>query len=105
MSDIFKPISEDRPNATSGTSAIPGSAAPTGSTTPGTIYSSPDALRDSDSGEGGKAVLAGVLGGFASAIGYIVYSRLPAEQKDRLRGQARTLVESRVNELRTRFNL
>ncbi len=104
MSDIFKPISEDRPNAASGTSAIPGSA-PTSNTTPGTIYSSPDALRDSDSGEGGKAVLAGVLGGFASAIGYIVYSRLPAEQKDRLRGQARTLVESRVNELRTRFNL
>ncbi len=96
MSDIFKPISDDRTRTASGSDAsahVSGASHPAGD----------DA--SAGSGEAGKAVLAGVLGGFASAIGYIVYTRLPDEQKERLNGQVRTLVESRVNELRTRFNV
>jgi hypothetical protein len=57
------------------------------------------------SGEAGKTVLAGLLGGVLSAAGYLVYTRLPDEQKDRLHAQARSLIESRVNELRGRFNI
>jgi len=57
------------------------------------------------SSEAGKTVLAGVLGGILSAAGYLVYTRLPDEQKDRLHAQARSLIESRVNELRGRFNI
>jgi hypothetical protein len=57
------------------------------------------------SSEAGRTLLAGVLGGVLSAAGYLVYTRLPDEQKDRLHAQARALIESRVNELRGRFNL
>jgi hypothetical protein len=55
--------------------------------------------------EAGRALLAGVLGGLASAAGYVVYSRLPEEQKDRLHRQLRTVVEARVNEIRSSLNL
>jgi hypothetical protein len=79
--DTFKPIS-DTPAPTPG--ALPG--------TPST-------------GEAGKTMLAGILGGILSAAGYLVYTRLPDEQKDRLHAQARSLIESRVNELRGRFNI
>jgi hypothetical protein len=57
------------------------------------------------SSEAGRTLLAGVLGGVLSAAGYLVYTRLPDDQKDRLHAQARALIESRVNELRGRFNL
>jgi hypothetical protein len=57
------------------------------------------------SGEVGKTFLAGVVGGILSAAGYLVYTRLPDEQKERLHAQARQLIESRVNELRSRFNI
>ena len=62
----------------------------------------------SDAGAGpdaGRAVLVGVLGGIISAAGYLVYQRLPDEQKDRLHRQVRGLLESRINELRNNFNL
>lgn len=55
--------------------------------------------------EAGRALLAGVLGGLASAAGYVVYSRLSEEQKDRLHRQVRTVVEARVNEIRSSLNL
>jgi hypothetical protein len=55
--------------------------------------------------EAGRALLAGVLGGLASAAGYVVYSRLPEEQKDRLHRQVRTVIEARVNEIRSSLNL
>ena len=84
--DTFKPISHDT-TASGGDNG--GSAIEGGST----------------SGEAGKTLLAGVLGGVLSAAGYLVYTRLPDEQKERLQAQARTLIESRVNELRGRFNL
>jgi hypothetical protein len=56
-------------------------------------------------GDAGKTLLAGVLGGILSAAGYLVYTRLPDEQKERVHAQARSLIESRVNELRGRFNI
>jgi predicted site-specific integrase-resolvase len=55
--------------------------------------------------EAGRALVAGILGGLASAAGYVVYSRLSDEQKDRLHQQVRTVVESRVNEIRSSLNL
>jgi hypothetical protein len=83
--DTFKPISDDRPAYSPGTDA----------------YINPSA----STGEAGKTFLAGVVGGVLSAAGYLVYTRLPDEQKERLHAQARALIESRVNELRGRFNL
>ena len=55
--------------------------------------------------EAGRTVLVGVLGGIISAAGYLVYQRLPDEQKDRLHRQVRGVLESRINELRSNFNL
>ncbi len=60
---------------------------------------------DSDSGDAGRTVMVGVLGGIISAAGYLVYQRLPDEQKDRLHRQVRGLLESRINEIRQNFNL
>jgi hypothetical protein len=83
MSDIYKPISDDRP----------------------TSLSNDPLFADESTNEVGRTLLAAVVGGVASAVGYLVYTRLPDEQKEKLRAQARQLVESRVNELRGRFNL
>ncbi len=55
--------------------------------------------------DAGRTVLVGVLGGIISAAGYLVYQRLPDEQKDRLHRQVRGLLESRIAELRNNFNL
>ena len=93
MSDIFKPITDDRD--------VTGAS---GATTPGTIYTSSDPYAASPN-EAGRTVLAGVLGGVASAVGYIVYTRLPDDQKAKLQTQVRGLIESRINELRSRFNV
>ncbi len=87
MTDIFKPINDDR-NGTSTTSSHDPYA--------GTPPPSTDA---------GRTALVGLVGGVLSAAGYLVYSRLPDDQKDRLHTQVRGLVESRVNELRGRFNI
>jgi hypothetical protein len=55
--------------------------------------------------DAGRTVLVGVLGGIISAAGYLVYQRLPDEQKDRLHRQVRGVLETRINELRSNFNL
>ena len=55
--------------------------------------------------DAGRTVLVGVLGGIISAAGYLVYQRLPDEQKDRLHRQVRGVLEQRINELRSNFNL
>jgi hypothetical protein len=55
--------------------------------------------------DAGRAVLVGVLGGIISAAGYLVYQRLPDEQRDRLHKQVRGLLESRINEIRQNFNI
>lgn len=55
--------------------------------------------------DAGRTVLVGVLGGIISAAGFMVYQRLPDEQRDRLHRQVRGVLESRINELRNNFNL
>jgi hypothetical protein len=55
--------------------------------------------------DAGRTVLVGVLGGIISAAGYLVYTRLPDEQRDRLHRQVRGLLESRITELRQNFNI
>jgi hypothetical protein len=55
--------------------------------------------------DAGKALLVGVIGGIASAIGYVIYSRLPDEQKDRLHHQVRGVVESRISDIRSNLNI
>jgi hypothetical protein len=56
-------------------------------------------------GELGRAVMVAILGGLVSAAGYLIYKRLPDEQKDRLNGQVRSMVQQRINELRQNFNI
>ncbi|HET7812910.1 MAG TPA: hypothetical protein VFL13_00900 [Candidatus Baltobacteraceae bacterium] len=75
-------------------------------TTPGSSTGS-SAFKSDDSGSGdaGKALLVGVLGGLLSAAGYLVYQRLPDDQKEKLQSQARTLLQQRISELRQNFNI
>jgi hypothetical protein len=63
--------------------------------------------RPQDDGENevGKAILVGLLGGLVSAAGYMVYRRLPDEQKERLHSQVRVLIAQRITELRQNFNI
>ncbi|MBV8198932.1 MAG: hypothetical protein JO263_12440 [Candidatus Eremiobacteraeota bacterium] len=64
-----------------------------------------DSRSDDEGGEAGRAVLVGVLGGLLSAAGYLIYQRLPEDQKQRLTGQIRQLVQQRITELRQNFNI
>jgi len=64
-----------------------------------------DARAGVNNTEAGRTLLVGVLGGVISAAGYLVYQRLPDEQKDRLHRQVRGMLESRINELRSNFNI
>ncbi|MHB8461207.1 MAG: hypothetical protein ACYDA1_01040 [Vulcanimicrobiaceae bacterium] len=56
-------------------------------------------------GEVGRVVVIGLLGGLLSAAGYLIYKRLPDEQKEKLHAQVRTAVTSRIAEFRENFNL
>jgi hypothetical protein len=60
---------------------------------------------DDDVGEAGKVLLVGILGGLLSAAGYMVYRRLPEEQRQRLNGQVRSMIAQRITELRQNFNI
>ena len=60
---------------------------------------------DAEAGEAGKVLLVGVLGGLLSAAGYVIYRRLPEEQRQRLNSQVRSIVAQRITELRQNFNL
>ncbi|MGH7729306.1 MAG: hypothetical protein ACREM2_11045 [Vulcanimicrobiaceae bacterium] len=88
MTDIFKPIDDDRPSFANGNSANSG----------------PPPDPDSPN-EAGRTLLFGLLGGLVTAAGYAIYTRLPDEQRDKLNAQVRGLVESRVNDLRSRLNI
>ena len=55
--------------------------------------------------DAGRTILVGVLGGIVSAAGYLVYQRLPDDQKERLHRQVRGALESRIAELRQNFNI
>jgi hypothetical protein len=65
----------------------------------------PTPNHDEAAPDAGKTVLVGVLGGLLSAAGYLVYQRLPDEQKDRIHRQVRGLLESRINEIRNNLNI
>jgi hypothetical protein len=60
---------------------------------------------DDASGEVGKALLVGFLGGLVSAAGYLVYKRLPDEQREKINNQVRSMVQQRISELRENLNL
>jgi hypothetical protein len=64
-----------------------------------------DSHDDPAASDAGRALLVGVLGGLVSAAGYLVYRRLPDEQRDRLHAQVRSVVETRLNEIRSNFNI
>jgi len=70
----------------------------------GEIQSGPGKTSGADT-DAGRTVLVGVLGGIISAAGYLVYQRLPDEQRDRLHRQVRGVLESRIAEIRSNFNL
>ena len=55
--------------------------------------------------ETGRALLIGILGGIVSAAGYLAYQRLPEDQKQRLQQQVRSLIESRLSEIRQNLNI
>ena len=55
--------------------------------------------------EASRTLLAGVVGGIVSAAAYLIYTRLPDEQRDKLHAHGRALLETRINELRSRFNI
>jgi hypothetical protein len=63
-----------------------------------------DGAGDAEAGEIGRALVVGLLGGLISAAGYMVYRRLPDEQKEKLHSQVRSVVAQRVNEFRQNFN-
>jgi len=80
-----------------------------GSTNAGNGYQSSfgetNSRDEAQAGEAGKVVLVGVLGGLLSAAGYMVYRRLPEEQRQRLNSQFRSIVQQRISELRQNFNI
>jgi hypothetical protein len=58
-----------------------------------------------DASEVTKTLLVGVLGGLLSAAGYMIYRRLPDEQKEKLHAQIRSAVQQRITEFRQNFNI
>jgi len=60
---------------------------------------------DQSSADAGKAVLVGLLGGLVSAAGYLVYQRLPDDQKRRIQTQVRGIIETRLNQIRQDLNI
>jgi hypothetical protein len=86
MTDSEKPLSGDHVNGS-------------------THYQPEEKGPPSDIGETGRALVIGILGGLVSAAGYMVYRRLPDEQRERLNSQVRSVVETRINEIRSNLNI
>jgi hypothetical protein len=61
--------------------------------------------RPDPNSDAGQAVRVGLLGGLVSAAGYLVYQRLPEDQKRRIQVQVRGLIETRLNEIRENLNI
>ncbi|TAM56469.1 hypothetical protein EPN52_13835 [bacterium] len=51
------------------------------------------------------AMIAGLVGAVVGAAGYLIYQRLPDEQRERLQRQVRTLIDQKVAELRQNFQI
>jgi hypothetical protein len=94
MSESFRTTPSDQPWSSS---ATPGNGHQSG-------YGD-DQHSEDDAGEAGKVVLVGILGGLLSAAGYMIYRRLPDEQKQRLNTQVRSVIQQRITELRQNFNI
>jgi len=92
MADTFKPTPAD--NYNSGRGSTYGSNANT----------SYEPVDDSTK-DVGRTLLVGLLGGVLSAAGFLVYKRLPEDQKERLHGQVRGMVQQRINDIRGNFNV
>lgn len=65
----------------------------------------PPQQRPDEENEAGRALIVGLLGGLLSAAGYLIYRRLPDEQKERLHEQVRSQVQQRIAEIRANFNI
>ncbi len=93
MSDTFRTTPGDQPWSASN---------PAGNGYQGAFGNEPQGDTEN---EVGKALLVGLLGGLVSAAGYMVYRRLPDEQKERLHSQVRVIIAQRITELRQNFNI
>ena len=51
------------------------------------------------------AAIAGLLGAVVGAAGYLIYQRLPDEQRERIQRQVRTLIDQKISELRQNFQI
>jgi hypothetical protein len=60
---------------------------------------------EGDPSEVGKALMVGLVGGLLSAAGYLVYRRLPDEQRDKINGQVRSILQQRITELRENLSI
>jgi len=58
-----------------------------------------------DQSDMGRTLLVGVVGGLLSAAGYLVYHKLPDDQKEKLHGQVKGMLAQRISELRNNFNI
>ena len=88
MSDTFKPTPADHYTSSYSNNNSSKSHEPAG-----------------DTNDMGRTVLIGVVGGLLSAAGYLVYQRLPEEQKEKLHGQVKGMLAQRISELRNNFNI
>ena len=88
MSDTFKPTPADNYTSSSYGTTSSKSYEPAG-----------------DSNDMGRTLLVGVVGGLLSAAGYLVYQRLPDDQKEKLQGQVKGMLAQRISELRSNFNI
>jgi hypothetical protein len=95
MANTFKPTPADTYNSDTG--ATYGGS----STSSQTSY---EPVEDS-TGDVGRTLLVGLLGGVLSAAGFLVYKRLPEDQKERLQGQVRGMLQQRISEIRSNFNI
>lgn len=92
MADTFKPTPADNYNSGSGT-------------TYGSSMNTSYEPVDDSTKDVGRTLLVGLLGGVLSAAGFLVYKRLPEDQKERLHGQVRGMVQQRISEIRGNFNI
>lgn len=91
MSDTFKPTPADNY-----TSSSYGSS----SNNTNRSYEPVDSSNDM-----GRTLLVGVVGGLLSAAGFLVYQKLPDDQKEKLHGQVKGMLAQRLSEIKQNFNI
>ncbi len=93
MSDTFKPTPAD--NYTNKSYGTTGSS----------YDNAKSSFEPTDSNDVGRTLLVGVVGGLLSAAGFLVYQKLPDDQKEKLHGQVRGMLAQRISEIRSNFNI